>query len=45
MTKSWKIKWKRYGYMFLARKLVGTYHCGDTRFYGAIILKNDLKET
>lgn len=26
-------------------KLKGTYHYGDIRFHGAIILKTDLKET
>jgi len=45
MAKSWKIKWTRYGYTFLAGKLKGTYRYGDTRFHGAIILKTDLKET
>jgi hypothetical protein len=38
MTKSWKINWTRYGYTFLAGKLKETYHCGNTRFHGAIIL-------
>jgi hypothetical protein len=45
MAKTWKIKWTRYGYTFLAGNLKGTSRYGGTRLHGGIILKTDLKET